>query len=306
MGAQTVLISGAGIAGPTLAFWLAAAGFQTTIVERAPALRTGGYVVDFWGLGYDIAERMGLRPTSRRRATTSASFASSATTAKNSPDSAWRPFARWPEAASSPSRAAAFPGCCSTGPLSEPRSCSAIRLRRSTRSGRRHVAFERAPARRFDLVIGADGLHSNVRRLVFGPERSFETDLGYAIAAFEAEGYRPRDEDVYVLHNAPGAMIGRVALRDDRSCFSFIFTAEDGALPERYRSAEERSPREVSRRGRGNAPKSSTDSSGRQDLYFDRVSQIRMERWSQRAGSRSSATRRSAFPLRLDRVRRSR
>ena len=57
---KTVLISGSGIAGPTLAFWLKAAGFQPTLIERAPALRTGGYVVDFWGLGYDIAERMEL------------------------------------------------------------------------------------------------------------------------------------------------------------------------------------------------------------------------------------------------------
>lgn len=60
MAPKTVLISGAGIAGPTLAFWLKAAGFQPTLIERASALRTGGYVIDFWGLGYDIAERMGL------------------------------------------------------------------------------------------------------------------------------------------------------------------------------------------------------------------------------------------------------
>ena len=59
MSVKTVLISGAGIAGPTLAFWLKAAGFEPTIVERAPELRRGGYVIDFWGLGYDIAERMG-------------------------------------------------------------------------------------------------------------------------------------------------------------------------------------------------------------------------------------------------------
>jgi 2-polyprenyl-6-methoxyphenol hydroxylase-like FAD-dependent oxidoreductase len=56
----SVLISGAAIAGPTLAFWLKAAGFEPTIVERSPGLRTGGYVIDFWGLGYDLAERMGL------------------------------------------------------------------------------------------------------------------------------------------------------------------------------------------------------------------------------------------------------
>ena len=57
---KSVLISGAGIAGPTLAFWLKAAGFEPTIVERANGLRSGGYVIDFWGLGYDLAERMGL------------------------------------------------------------------------------------------------------------------------------------------------------------------------------------------------------------------------------------------------------
>jgi 2-polyprenyl-6-methoxyphenol hydroxylase-like FAD-dependent oxidoreductase len=57
---KSVLISGAGIAGPTLAYWLKAGGFEPVIVERAPALRCGGYVIDFWGLGYDLAERMGL------------------------------------------------------------------------------------------------------------------------------------------------------------------------------------------------------------------------------------------------------
>src|SRR5690348_4147730 len=62
MATKTILISGVGIAGPTLAFWLKRAGFAPTLVEHAPALRSGGYVIDFWGLGYDIAERMGLLP----------------------------------------------------------------------------------------------------------------------------------------------------------------------------------------------------------------------------------------------------
>ena len=60
MNDKTVLISGVGICGPTLAFWLKAAGLKPTLIEHPPALRTGGYVIDFWGLGYDIAERMGL------------------------------------------------------------------------------------------------------------------------------------------------------------------------------------------------------------------------------------------------------
>src|SRR6516162_10281023 len=60
MNSKTVLISGAGIAGPMLAFWLRAAGLQPTLVEQAPTLRSSGFVIDFWGLGYEIAERMGL------------------------------------------------------------------------------------------------------------------------------------------------------------------------------------------------------------------------------------------------------
>src|SRR5271166_3805671 len=62
-----VLICGAGIAGPTLAYWLARYGFEPTIVERAPKLRTGGYIIDFWGAGFDIAERMNLLPEISRK-----------------------------------------------------------------------------------------------------------------------------------------------------------------------------------------------------------------------------------------------
>ena len=78
---KTVLICGAGISGPTLAFWLQAAGFRPTLVENAFALRTGGYVIDFWGLGYDIADRLGLAVTSSALAITCASCRSSTTEA---------------------------------------------------------------------------------------------------------------------------------------------------------------------------------------------------------------------------------
>lgn len=62
-----VLIVGAGIAGPTLAYWLLRAGHEPTLVERAPELRRGGYLIDFWGAGFDVAERMGIVPELVRR-----------------------------------------------------------------------------------------------------------------------------------------------------------------------------------------------------------------------------------------------
>ena len=62
-----VLIVGAGIAGPTLGYWLLEAGHEVALVERSPELRRGGYLVDFWGAGFDVAERMGIVPELRRR-----------------------------------------------------------------------------------------------------------------------------------------------------------------------------------------------------------------------------------------------
>jgi 2-polyprenyl-6-methoxyphenol hydroxylase-like FAD-dependent oxidoreductase len=66
MPGKKVLISGIGIAGPTLAYWLGRNGFEVTLVEAAPHLRTRGYVIDFWGTGYNVAERMGLVPALER------------------------------------------------------------------------------------------------------------------------------------------------------------------------------------------------------------------------------------------------
>jgi 2-polyprenyl-6-methoxyphenol hydroxylase-like FAD-dependent oxidoreductase len=66
MSKQKVLVSGAGVAGPCLAFWLLRYGFEPVLIERASALRSGGYIVDFWGLGFDIAEKMGLLPALER------------------------------------------------------------------------------------------------------------------------------------------------------------------------------------------------------------------------------------------------
>ena len=62
---RKILISGAGIAGPGLAYWLLKYGFEPVLVERAPAPRTGGYIIDLWGLGFDVAEKMGLVPALR-------------------------------------------------------------------------------------------------------------------------------------------------------------------------------------------------------------------------------------------------
>lgn len=228
---KTALISGAGIAGPAAAYWLNAAGWQVTIVEHAGAPRDGGYVIDFWGLGYDLAERMGLLNEIERvsyharelrvigdRGERLAGFGTKVfdeLTGGRYVTLARRDLSRLLLAKAAPVAEVIF-GDEIVMLQHDPAGVTA-RLR----SG---------PVRRFDLVVGADGLHSQVRRLAFGPHEQFEKPLGYAVAAFEARHYQRRDPDIYMMHTKPGRMVGRFTLRDDRSLFLFVFTY-DGARP---------------------------------------------------------------------------
>ena len=141
--------------------------------------------------------------------------------------------------------------------------------------------FEHAPERDFDLVIGADGLHSRVRELVFGPQSQFEKQLGYRIAIFEAEGYRPRDELVYVSYGMPGRQVSRFAMRGDRTLFLFVFATEYMPGPEPHGAAECKAllTRVFAHAG-WETPQILAAMDAADDIYFDRVSQIRMERWS--------------------------
>ena len=143
------------------------------------------------------------------------------------------------------------------------------------------VTFKRDSQRRFDLVVGADGLHSSVRSLVFGPQERFEKRLGYVVAAFEAHGYRPRDEDVYVTYCQPGRMLGRVALRDDRTLFLFVFATGIDSRLEHGITAQKAMLCSAFGAGKWETSRILAELERTQDLYFDRVSQIQLPTWSQ-------------------------
>lgn len=277
-----ILINGVGIAGPTLAYWLRKAGHEVVLVEAAPQLRAGGYVIDFGLVGYDIAEKMGLIPRLRvlgyqveemryvdRQGRTSAS----------APVDALARLTRGRYITLRRSDLAATIYGALDGTVETIFGDSVARIEDTGTCVR--VEFDHAPPREADLVIGADGLHSRVRQLMFGPDSGVEVSLGYHVAAFEVEGYRPRDELVYLGYGVPGRQIYRFSMRDDRTLFLFIF--RDEYLPAES-PATERERKSVLTNVFADVgwecPQilSALESVG--SLYFDRASQIRLDRWT--------------------------
>lgn len=275
-----MLISGIGIAGPTLAYWLGKCGFRPTLVERAPQLRTGGYVIDFWGLGYDIAERMGLANDINRIGYHMREMRIVDDRGQRITGFGTKVFrelmnGRYVTLGRSDLSRLLFEKAKDTTEVVF--DDEIVGLQEQAECVR--VQFKRSGERRFDLVIGADGLHSGVRSLAFGPQYQFEKQLGYVVAAFEVRGYRPRDEDVYLMYGQPGRMVGRFTLHNDRTLFLFVFAADSGSLPTTPH-LQKAMLREKYGDGKWECPRILDELDRTHELYFDRVSLIRMERWS--------------------------
>jgi 2-polyprenyl-6-methoxyphenol hydroxylase-like FAD-dependent oxidoreductase len=273
-----ILISGAGVAGPTLAFWLSRYGLEPTIVEKAPNLRAGGYIIDFWGLGFDIADRMGLLPEIRGKGYVAREVRIVGSNGKRvsgfSVESLSRVVqGRYISLARSDLAASIYHAI--EGKVETIFGDTVAGIEQTAEGVR--VKFETGTARDFDLVIGADGLHSRVRELVFGPQNQFEKYLGYGVAAFEVEGYKPRDELVYVMYTEVGQQIGRFAMRGDRTLFLFTFAAPEISETsiEDIRTQKAFLRKRFEKSG-WECPKILDALDGVKELYFDRVSQIFM------------------------------
>lgn len=210
MQSTTVLISGASVGGPALAYWLAEYGFEVTVVERAPAFRPGGQAVDVRGPALEVAERMGVLDELRGLATDMRGMSMVDATGKE--------LYRSTE------------GTISGGDFATPDVeilrddlCQVLFRAAADRveylfddsiatlaqdAEGVHVTFENAAPRTFDLVVGADGLHSNTRRLAFGPESEYITHLGTYLSVFSAPNYLELDRwQVWLQGGAAGGAI---------------------------------------------------------------------------------------------------
>lgn len=222
---RTVLISGASIAGPALAYWLGRYGFQPTVVELAPGPRTGGYAVDFRGpANHTVLTRMGILDELRELQTGGypMRFVDErgrqvlhlpATFAGGDVEVLRSDLSRVLREHSAPTTEYLF-GDTITGLHQTPDGIE--------------VTFQRAAPRTFDLVIGADGLHSAVRALAFGPERRFVSYLDYYIARWDVPNHLGVGHESISL-NIPGRMVGITGDRHDPSqaCAFVVFASPE-------------------------------------------------------------------------------
>lgn len=278
-----VLIVGAGIAGPTLAYWLRRGGHEPVLLEAAPELRRGGYLVDFWGAGFEVADRMGIaeavQAAGYRMREVREVDARGRRILSLDPDKLIaRNGARYVSVGRSDlSRIIvdALPG-----DVEQLYGDTVAQL--SDEGDHVDVRLTRGGERRFDLVVGADGLHSAIRRSVFGPESGFERRLGLAVAVFDVTGYRPRDELVAVSRTQVGGQALRLSLDDDVSMFVFTFR-NDAPIPLDDVEAQKALLRNsVGALGMldGEVPSILSTLPRARTFYLDSASQIRMPSWS--------------------------
>ncbi|GII05163.1 FAD-dependent monooxygenase [Planobispora takensis] len=276
MSGRTVLISGAGVGGPTLAYWLARYGFRVTVVECARGLRSSGNPVDVRGPAVNVAERMGIASRLREAAT--------GTTGLSFVDASGRRVGRMDMRAVQ-----------QAGEVELPRGDLASIL---YEAGREHaeflfddsiatleqdgngveVTFERAAPRRFDVVVGADGLHSTTRRLAFGTEDGLVRHMGLYVATTPLGGEAGSGRDV-LMHNTPGKAVAvSPTPSGDLAFFLYRSPAEPGfdhRDTEQHKRLLTGAFAEVSWR----APELLERVRAAGDLYFDSVSQVRLPRW---------------------------
>ncbi|OBJ10331.1 FAD-binding protein [Mycobacterium sp. 1465703.0] len=277
-----VLISGASVAGATAALWFGRHGYSVTVVERHRGPRPGGQAIDVRGPALTVLERMGLLAAAQKRKTQ--------IRGSSVVDSDGNELSRDTE--STPTG----------GPIDSPNiellrddlvellygasQWTAEYIFDDTITGVDddgegvRVTFERAAERNFDLVIGADGLHSNVRRLVFGPEENFIERLGTHAAIFTVPNFL--DLDYWqTWHYGDATMAGVYSARNNTEARAMLgFMDTDLRLD--YRDTEAQFA-ELERRMAGDGwvrPQLLEYMRAAPDFYFDEMAQIKMDRWS--------------------------
>jgi 2-polyprenyl-6-methoxyphenol hydroxylase-like FAD-dependent oxidoreductase len=269
-----VLISGASVAGPALAYWLTRYGFEVTVVERAPRLRkTGGHAVDLFRPAMDVVERMGVLPRIVERATGTDRMVVHSRGRRPVEVDLGRLF-----------------GAVSDRHVEIMRDDLAEVFYDATRhdveyvfgdsitsvSDDGDVTFEHAGPRRFDLVIGADGLHSTVRRLVFGDVPELFIGAYLAVLSLPSHLAPVGSTLAYADVGRIAAIYSAAHLPDARAVF--LFRSEQLDYHHRDVPRQKDLLRAAFAGMGGEVPRWLERLDG--TFYFDSITQLRLDTWS--------------------------
>ncbi|MFF7161925.1 FAD-dependent monooxygenase [Streptomyces sp. NPDC008086] len=281
---REVLISGASIAGPALAFWLNRYGYAVTVVEKAAALRGGGYPIDVRGTALEVVRRMGILPRLRdahvdlRRLT----FldAEGGTVASVGPHAVAGSVAGQDLEVRRGDLTEALYGAVRDDVEVLFDDC-VDSLDQSDHGV--DVTFRRGGRRTFDMVFGADGLHSRTRELVFGPEEQYHRYLGYCFAGFTMRNTLGLSHEV-TMWNTPGRAAALYAVGDSEEVHALLTFARPQAPTSLEAFRDPRAQRDLVAATFADAgwevPGMLAALRDADDLFVDVVSQIRMPRWS--------------------------
>lgn len=281
----TVLVSGAGIAGPALAHWLRRYGFEPTVVELAPEIRGGGQAVDFRGdTHFTVLRRMGVLPQLEKLRTGGSPF--------RFVDEKGRTRLRLPSDFAGGDLEVLRGDLSRTLyehslPGTEYVFGDSVTALTETATGV-HVEFRHGAPREFGLVIGADGLHSQVRRLAFGPEEEYVSHLGYYVAVWEfpadgsVSGIPDLPESGFLAYNAPGRLAGFGPYPHDPSRAGAMFLFASPRLDhDRHDTAQHKQLVEKAFSGLGwEVPRLLRSMHDSGELYFDSISRSDVPAWS--------------------------
>jgi 2-polyprenyl-6-methoxyphenol hydroxylase-like FAD-dependent oxidoreductase len=281
MAPATVLISGVGIAGPALAYWLVRRGHRPILVERTDGLRTGGHAVDIRGTALQVVERMGLDAAIRHARTHVLTLSAVRPDGRRTYNVALRPLHemrgdREVEIMRDDLVRILFDA---VGDDVETHFGDSVRalVPDGARVG---VEFDRGPPQEVDLVVGADGQHSTTRELAFGPEHRFTRYLGAYLAIFTVDNLLGL-ADQAVLYNEPGRATGMFTVRgNQRAKAVLMFRSAELDIDFRDQPAQQELLREQFS-GMGWQTACLVDAMpDAYDFYFDEMSQIRLPKWS--------------------------
>jgi 2-polyprenyl-6-methoxyphenol hydroxylase-like FAD-dependent oxidoreductase len=281
MAQPTVLISGAGIAGPTLAFWLNRSGYRVIVVELAPGIRPGGQTVDLRGVGHHVVERMGL-------------LDQMTSLALDQEGAAWV-RADGSRRAEMPVTAFDGNGLVSTveilrGDIAEVLYTATVghteyrfdcRIDELTQDADGvHATLSDGSTVTADLVVGADGAHSAVRKLVWGPEEQFVKPLGGYHAWFTAPDTVGLD-GWFLIYQEPGLVTSMRPDHDIRlSKAGLAFRSEPIDYDRKDVDAQRRLVEQKFANAGWESAALLAAARTADDFYFDAFVQVHMDAWS--------------------------